>query len=67
MKCRESILIGERPSARVREITLDDFVIEAQIGKGHFGRVYLTTLPSTGQQYAMKSIRKDKILAERAL
>ena len=33
-----------------------------QLGQGTFGRVYLAVLPSTGQKFAIKAIRKDVLI-----
>ena len=41
---------------------LSDFEIKMQIGRGGYGRVFLAELKGTNEMYAIKSIRKDKIL-----
>lgn len=41
---------------------LEDFKIEKMIGKGTFGKVYLVRNKDTGNEYAMKCIRKDIII-----
>ena len=41
---------------------MEDFEIVCQLGKGTFGKVYLSTLPGTDQQYAIKAIRKDVLI-----
>lgn len=41
---------------------LEDFKIEKMIGKGTFGKVYLVRNVDTGNEYAMKCIRKDIII-----
>ena len=38
-----------------------------QIGKGAFGKVFLAELKDTGEKFAIKSIRKDKILMNQVL
>ena len=43
-------------------VELNDFKMISELGKGAFGRVFLVELPSTGKQYAMKGIRKDKLI-----
>jgi len=43
-------------------ISLEDFEIKCVLGKGAFGKVYLTELKSTGQFFAIKSIRKDILI-----
>ena len=40
----------------------DDFVIIRRLGEGSFGKVYLTQNHKNKQFYAMKSIRKDKVI-----
>ena len=45
------------------ECQLEDFVIRKVIGKGAFGKVFLVeNRKEPGEIYAMKSIRKDKII-----
>ena len=45
------------------ECTLEDFQYKKVIGKGAFGKVYLVESKKVeGQMYAMKVIRKDKII-----
>ena len=60
-----SILLGKKES--LVNIGLDSFSLELQIGKGTFGRVFLAILPETGEKFAMKAIRKDKILETKTL
>ena len=43
-------------------MNLEDFELKYELGRGAFGRVYYAELPSNGRKYAVKSIRKDKIL-----
>jgi tRNA A-37 threonylcarbamoyl transferase component Bud32 len=43
-------------------ITLDDFDIISILGKGAFGKVYLTKMKENGQLYAIKTIRKDVVI-----
>ena len=43
---------------------LTDFELLKVIGKGGFGKVYLVKKIDTGDIYAMKSIRKDRILEQ---
>ena len=63
--CQESVLVSKQP--QLEAISLDDFVLVSMIGKGSFGRVFLAQLSSTGVQYAMKAIRKDRILENKTL
>ena len=55
---RASTLKQRRPG----NVNLEDFEIICQLGKGTFGKVYLATLPSTEQRYAIKAIRKDVLI-----
>lgn len=41
--------------------SLDHYIIEKVIGKGGFSKVLLVRHRVTGQLYAMKVMRKDKI------
>ena len=43
------------------EESLDHYIIEKVIGKGGFSKVLLVRHRVTGQLYAMKVMRKDKI------
>ena len=43
-------------------MTLSDFDLHYELGRGAFGRVYFATSPKTGKEYAIKTIRKDTIL-----
>lgn len=47
------------------DILLSDIQISHVIGQGGFGRVFLGTLQQTGEQFAIKSIRKDKLVHHR--
>ena len=55
---------GEAVFAREKSAPakLQDFIIRKMIGKGTFGKVFLVEHNSSGKLYAMKCIRKDKIL-----
>ena len=44
------------------EVELSDFTVTSELGRGAFGRVYLAELPATGKLYAIKGIRKDKLI-----
>ena len=50
-------------SAKVNNISLDDFVILKVLGRGAYGKVQLVQHKGDGQIYAMKSLSK-KLLAE---
>jgi len=56
---RMSILIQSR---RDSDIRLEDFKYISVIGKGTFGKVYLSQLKNTSKLFAIKSIRKDVLL-----
>lgn len=47
----------------LRFCSFEDFKIVALVGKGNFGKVYLVQNQITGKYHAMKSIRKDIVLA----
>ena len=55
-----SVLISK--SQTVADVTLEDFNLVKQIGKGGFGRVFLATLDGSDKKFAIKCIRKDKII-----
>ena len=57
---RQSICAGSMPNAV--PVELSDFTVMSELGRGAFGRVYLAELPSTGKLYAIKGIRKDKLI-----
>jgi serine/threonine protein kinase len=59
--CRESVLIGYRNEA-LSNVKYEDFKLVCLIGKGTFGKVFLSELAATGQQYAIKAIRKDVLI-----
>lgn len=48
--------------AAMKDLTLEDFEIKHVLGKGTFGKVYLTQLRTTDDLYAIKSIRKDVLI-----
>ena len=58
---RTSNQLGKSGRANAN-VKLEDFEIQMQLGRGTFGRVYLAILPSTGQKFAIKAIRKDVLL-----
>ena len=60
---RESILIfSSIVNETTKHLTLEDFEIAAVLGKGTFGKVYLTVLKDTRKLYAIKAIRKDILI-----
>lgn len=54
-------------SSGLIEISYQDFTPICVLGKGSFGEVFLVTKIDTGRQYAMKLLRKDKILGQHLL
>ena len=55
-----SVLVSK--NVDVADVTLEDFNLVKQIGRGGFGRVFLATLDGSDKKFAIKAIRKDKIL-----
>jgi len=53
-----SLFKARRPT----KVTLANFHIVKQIGRGTFGRVYLAELDVNKQLYAIKAIRKDVLI-----
>lgn len=51
-----------RGKNKFKNVTLDDFAIQAVIGRGTFGKVFLAEFSRNGTQYAIKSIRKDILI-----
>ena len=49
------------------KINQSNFVCLAQLGKGSFGEVYLVQKIDTKEEYAMKVLRKDKIIGQNLL
>jgi len=58
---RQSTAMRIRKATQVH-VTLKDFELKAQIGRGTFGKVFLCTLRTSGEEYAMKVIRKDVLI-----
>ena len=58
---RESVMIFSSVIVE-RPYTLEDFEIISVLGKGTFGKVYLTKLTETGKLYAIKTMRKDILI-----
>ena len=46
------------------QANISDFKIKKIIGRGHFGEVHLVEERQTGNEYAMKTIKKEMILAK---
>ena len=47
------------------EVPLSDFKVTHLLGQGAFGRVFLSTLDSTEKRYAIKVMRKDRLVESR--
>jgi len=58
---RRSIIVKARKADEVK-VTLDMFELQTQLGRGTFGKVFLAKLVTTGEEYAIKVIRKDMLL-----
>ena len=60
----EAVQVGKNEIQKLmsaHEESLDHYIIEKVIGKGGFSKVLLVRHRVTGQLYAMKVMRKDKI------
>ena len=44
-----------------KEVNINHFKIEKVIGRGSFGKVFLVTKIDTGQIYAMKVLKKERV------
>ncbi|CAJ0929794.1 unnamed protein product [Ranitomeya imitator] len=53
----------EEPCSHIK-VTFDDFVLHKMLGKGSFGKVFLTELKQTNQFFAMKVLKKDVVLMD---
>ena len=64
LTARESVLVysSKKSLAGIKELTLESFKIITVLGKGTFGKVYLTELKDEGTLYAIKAIRKDVLI-----
>ena len=54
--------MGENKAPGV--ITPNDFIPISELGRGSFGEVYLVSKQDTGQYYAMKVLKKEKVLTQ---
>lgn len=61
---RMSVLVFAKKgiTKKQKELTLEDFKILSVLGKGTFGKVYLTELAEENKLYAIKAIRKDVLI-----
>lgn len=53
-----------RKANTAHKVSLKDFKMYAQIGRGSYGVVYLVMHRITGKHYAMKTIQKDRVLVK---
>ena len=49
---------------KTSKITLDNFIVYGTLGKGSFGTVYIAKLSGSDKIYAIKAIRKDKLIRD---
>ena len=54
-------------SASKRQISVNDFELIKVIGRGGFSRVILCRKKDTGRLYAMKILKKSKIIREKKI
>lgn len=45
-----------------QDVTVDDFSVLKVLGRGAFGKVMLVEKKSSGEWFAMKTIRKDDVI-----
>jgi len=57
---RNSICVNHRST--LKKVSLDDFDLKIQLGRGTFGKVFLAEMLSTKKLYAIKVIRKDVLI-----
>jgi len=62
LTCRQSVLIFTNKKSTQKVLSLESFKILTVLGKGTFGKVYLTELLENKKLYAIKAIRKDVLL-----
>lgn len=56
--------ILDRKSARSKKVNLKDFTMKGVISRGTYGKVFLATLKNDPKLFAIKTIRKDKMLED---
>jgi hypothetical protein len=49
-------------NSNIKAIEISDFKMIKKLGQGTFGKVHLSQMISTGEYFAIKVLRKDKIL-----
>lgn len=58
------VRIGELRGQEARGICADNFDVLEELGKGSFGEVYLVRKKDTSMLYAMKVLKKEKIMGQ---
>ena len=64
-KTRKKFLNTTQPS--IEHISPSNFICLAQLGKGSFGEVYLVQKIDSSEKYAMKVLRKERIMSQNLL
>jgi hypothetical protein len=59
----DELYISREPETR--KVTIDDFELLSVIGKGSFGKVMQVKKKDTGNIYAMKTLRKETVIAKK--
>ncbi|KAL0962836.1 hypothetical protein UPYG_G00346140 [Umbra pygmaea] len=52
------------PRKEHHKFTLDNFILHKMLGKGSFGKVFLSELKNTGEFFALKALKKDVVLMD---
>ena len=58
------MMATEPKGLKAPQVQLKDFYVIKSIGEGTFGKVYLVEKTSDGTLYAMKTLKKDKLLID---
>ena len=59
LEAKKSQVMFRHSTVSGKDVSLLDFKLEKVIGKGNFGKVFLVTFKRTGEEFAMKVLRKD--------
>ena len=51
-----------KKASGLADVSLKDFKVTHLLGQGAFGRVFYATLEDSDKKYAIKTIRKDKLV-----
>ena len=57
----------DQTSSSIEHISPSNFICLAQLGKGSFGEVYLVKKEGSSEKYAMKVLRKERIMSQNLL